>query len=145
MAPIKPPIKRRRSRELGPHLAIFRYLSYVLPPDWLVHHSPNQGHGRSKKQGGILKAMGVKAGFPDLICLGDDGMLPTGFFVEVKSATGSRSEAQRKFGKWAEAHGWPVIVARNIDEVRAGLVKHAINHRDLGIVMPRAGVTGDDE
>lgn len=33
--------------------------------EWL-HHSPNGG-ARSKAEGGIFKAMGVKAGWPDLV------------------------------------------------------------------------------
>jgi hypothetical protein len=41
----------------------------MLPEPWLVIHVPNGG-GRSKAEAGIFKAMGVLAGFPDLLVIG---------------------------------------------------------------------------
>ena len=45
------------------------YLRANLPKPWLVFHVPNGG-GRSKAEAGILKAMGVLAGVPDLLVIG---------------------------------------------------------------------------
>lgn len=51
------------------HRACVQYLQAALPKPWLVWHTPNGG-GRSKAEAGILKAMGVLAGMPDLFVLG---------------------------------------------------------------------------
>ncbi len=45
------------------------YLRAALPKPWLCWHTPNGG-GRSKAEAGILKAMGVLAGMPDLFVMG---------------------------------------------------------------------------
>lgn len=51
------------------HRAGVAYLRDALPSPWIVFHVPNGG-GRSKAEAGILKAMGVLAGMPDLFVLG---------------------------------------------------------------------------
>lgn len=51
------------------HRACVAYLQAALPKPWLVWHTPNGG-GRSKAEAGILKAMGVLAGMPDLLICG---------------------------------------------------------------------------
>jgi hypothetical protein len=49
-------------------------LRLLLPEPWLVVHVPNGG-GRSKAEAGIFKAMGVLAGFPDLLVIGPTNYL----------------------------------------------------------------------
>lgn len=51
------------------HRAAVEYLRATLPKPWICWHTPNGG-GRSKAEAGILKAMGVLAGMPDLFVLG---------------------------------------------------------------------------
>lgn len=51
------------------HRAVLAYLRASLPKPWLVFHVPNGG-GRSKAEAGVLKAMGVLAGIPDLLVFG---------------------------------------------------------------------------
>lgn len=51
------------------HKACVAYLRAALPKPWLCWHSANGG-GRSKAEAGILKAMGVVAGMPDLFVMG---------------------------------------------------------------------------
>lgn len=51
------------------HRTCVAYLRAALPKPWLVWHSANGG-GRSKAEAGILKAMGVLAGMPDLFVMG---------------------------------------------------------------------------
>ena len=51
------------------HRACLDYLRASLPKPWIVWHTPNGG-GRSKAEAGILKAMGVLAGMPDLFVMG---------------------------------------------------------------------------
>lgn len=51
------------------HRACVEYLRVALPSPWFCFHVPNGG-GRSKAEAGILKAMGVLAGIPDLFIMG---------------------------------------------------------------------------
>ncbi len=51
------------------HRAAVAHLRASLPSPWIVFHIPNGG-GRSKAEAGILKAMGVLAGMPDLLIIG---------------------------------------------------------------------------
>lgn len=51
------------------HRACVAYLRASLPKPWIVWHTPNGG-GRSKAEAGILKALGVLAGMPDLFVMG---------------------------------------------------------------------------
>lgn len=66
------------------HRACLEYLRTTLPKPWIVWHTPNGG-GRSKAEAGILKAMGVLAGMPDLFVLGPktDRLVIAGEFVEA--------------------------------------------------------------
>lgn len=52
------------------------YLRAALPAPWIVFH-PANGGGRSKAEAGILKAMGVLAGVPDLFVIGPSGKFTT--------------------------------------------------------------------
>lgn len=51
------------------HRACVAYLRAALPKPWLCWHNANGG-GRSKAEAGILKALGVLAGMPDLFVMG---------------------------------------------------------------------------
>lgn len=57
------------------HKACVAYLQASLPKPWLCFHVPNGG-GRSKAEAGILKAMGVVAGMPDLFVMGPSWVHP---------------------------------------------------------------------
>ena len=71
--------------EDGEQLALMCWcaLNFKVYPDlrWL-HHSPNGGY-RNKREAGKFKAMGVKAGFPDLILLIRRGTF-SGLGIELK-------------------------------------------------------------
>lgn len=64
------------------HRACVQYLQAALPKPWFCAHVPNGG-GRSKAEAGILKAMGVLAGMPDLLVFGPK-VVPTldGYITE---------------------------------------------------------------
>jgi len=75
LAPILAP-KRKRGKaikrpEQDIQIAIATYLTLIAPrhapsAPFIWHHSPNGG-GRSRAEGGLFKAMGTLAGFPDAI------------------------------------------------------------------------------
>lgn len=100
----------------GPiHRAILAYLRLRFPRG-LVHHSPN-AIGLSGKhvmrQIARDKQNGTVTGWPDLtICAG--GRV---FFVEVKGPKGYPSQAQKDVHQVLRDNGFPVCVARSVDDV----------------------------
>lgn len=90
-------------------------------------HVPNGG-ARTKVEGGILKAMGVRAGFPDLIIMWmpRDSNLPRTGFIEMKAGDGRLSESQRFWRDWMIGAGFDWAEARSLEEVQALLKKWGI-------------------
>ncbi len=96
-------------------IACVRWFSCQHPNlERLLHHSPNGGF-RNAREAGRFKAMGTRAGFPDLVL-----MLPRGGFgslcIEMKSPTGTLSTAQKEWQRQAEYAGNKYTVCRSIDE-----------------------------
>lgn len=75
-------------------------------------HVPNAGK-RSFVAGAKLKREGMMTGFPDLLCIGDGGRIA---FLEVKTATGRLSDAQRDCHDMLTRKGCNVAVVRSQDE-----------------------------
>jgi hypothetical protein len=113
-------------------------LRLMLPEPWLVVHVPNGG-GRSKAEAGIFKAMGVLAGFPDLLVIGPGGWIyptiPQGkqqtaqvVAIELKAphkmlksgkpskAKANLSVAQRDVIATLGQCGIPTLVVRDLNE-----------------------------
>src|SRR5512139_1776153 len=103
---------------------VARYLARVLssPSYWSAI-----GHGGGGLvRGAILKSMGVKAGVPDLIVMHPVLKAGSGagcwvIGIELKSATGSLSPAQKATKVAFENAGGMYYVARSIDEVEGFL------------------------
>ena len=82
----------------------------------LLHHSPNGGK-RNIREAARFKAMGVRAGFPDLILLypssGYNGLL-----IEMKTEEKSsrQSPNQKAYQQAATSHGYKYIVCRSFDD-----------------------------
>ena len=82
----------------------------------LLHHIPNGGK-RGKREAAIFKAMGVKAGVPDLF-------LPCaregyhGLYVEMKALDGRPSKAQLEMLKALSGQGYRCVVCHGADEAR---------------------------
>jgi len=66
------------------HRACVAYLRASLPKPWFCWHTPNGG-GRTKAEAGILKAMGVLAGMPDLFVMGMNEFGPELIAIEFKA------------------------------------------------------------
>ena len=92
----------------------------ALMPDlrWL-HHSPNGGK-RDAFTGAQMRALGVKKGFPDLILPTRSGSRP-GLVIEMKSAVGKTSPAQKEWLAHLEQQGWAVEVIRSAQDARNAL------------------------
>lgn len=80
----------------------------------LLHHSPNGGF-RTEAEGRVFKAMGTRAGFPDLILL-----LPrhgfTALAIEFKTDKGQQRETQKVWQRVAEVNGIRYLIVRSFDE-----------------------------
>lgn len=106
---------RRKLPEQALQIQVAGFLSYALPPGIVFFHVPNGG-GRSKAEAGILKAMGVRPGVPDL-----GFILPTGMvaWVELKAAKGRLTPAQAEFRDMMRGRGIPIAECRSLEEVVA--------------------------
>jgi hypothetical protein len=98
------------------HLAQVRAIAPALA--WL-HHSPNGGL-RSGFTGAQMKALGTKAGFPDLI-------LPVAsppLAIEMKTDTGRTSPEQDGWIDALTQAGWTTAVCRSAAQAREVLCHH---------------------
>ena len=115
MKPLK--LKQRRARpEQAFQIALCRYLDVALPPDAVYFAIPN-GFKRTKAEAGIAKAMGQKAGMPDLMILWDG----RAYGLECKSAKGRENAAQRQRAADLYDAGVVVGIVRTIDEAESWL------------------------
>lgn len=90
----------------------YQYPKYRL----LLFHSPNGGK-RNAREAARFKAMGTRAGFPDLILL-----LPNTKYgalaIEMKADKGRQSEKQKEWQSVAEKFGIKYVICRSFDEFR---------------------------
>lgn len=80
-------------------------------PQYIIFANANGG-ARNATTGEILKAEGVLAGVPDLTIIAKGHV----FFVEMKTAKGTISDAQIAFMEKAMNLGVFCLVARSIDQ-----------------------------
>ena len=105
-----PENKARRARpEQALHRAAAQFLDVALPDDAVWFHPPNGG-ARTKAEAGIFRALGVKAGVPDLVIVYRGRLIA----IELKAPRGRLTAAQRAMHKrlilaapwWAPARPW---------------------------------------
>lgn len=89
-----------------------QYRDYAI----LLCAIPNGGR-RDKITGAIMKAEGVVAGAADLVLFVPSKGLH-GLCIEMKTATGRQSAAQRQWQRAIEAQGYGYVVCRSFDEFR---------------------------
>jgi hypothetical protein len=104
------------------HRLIVVWLKEALPPDAILHHSPNEGkrHVNFKAK---LKRLGCKWGWPDIeifvpLRYWRAETQPAGLFLEVKSAAGKVSIEQAARHVELLAAGQHVAVVKNLGQVR---------------------------
>lgn len=69
--------------------------------------------GKAKLSNGFWFDTGLPEGFSDLIIFANH----TCYFCEVKTSKGRQREAQKRFQKVVEEHGYLYILARSVDDV----------------------------
>ena len=123
--------KRRRSPEADLQRAVCEYLDRALPFGWRYWH--NYQNAPTVQAQARMKALGVKAGIPDLILAGPDRQM---IAIELKSPKGRTSVEQEDWLDWFTCCGWHAAVARSVDDVEDSL-------RFAGL-KPRASVRQSD-
>ena len=98
------------------HRTVAEYLRWVKPAA-LWFHAPN-GARRSKAQSGILKAMGMLAGVPDLIFVCHGGTVK---FIELKAPGKYLSPEQKAFKDMVTSMGASFALCRSVDDVAEAL------------------------
>ena len=93
-------------------VAWFDYTHKALSP--YLHHSPNGGL-RNAAEAAKFKAMGVRAGFPDLVLLVPRGKCPF-LAIELKYGRNGQSERQKAYQKALEAVGARYVVCKSLEE-----------------------------
>jgi len=106
--------------------AIVDYLHLVLPRDCRVAAIPNAA--RRTRTGMASNAVaGLSPGLFDLMIVEAGGGV---YMIEVKTAHGRLSHAQRKWQEWFITHSVPHCVARSIDDVRVALCAWRIQTKE---------------
>ena len=82
----------------------------------LLYHIPNEGK-RSKAAGGRMKALGLKAGVPDL-CLPTAHGGYIGLYIEMKVKPNKPTEKQKHWLRMLRAAGHMVAVCYDWDSAR---------------------------
>lgn len=99
-------------------------------------HCPNGGY-RTPAQAGAFRAMGVRAGVPDLIVWAPGGK---SFGVELKAGRGTESDAQVLWRSTLETLGHRVYVCFSLDEVEAVLRLEGVPM--IGVLAAQASPDG---
>ncbi|MBF0562273.1 MAG: VRR-NUC domain-containing protein [Alphaproteobacteria bacterium] len=110
----------RQAPEMALHVAVSRFLRTALPTDATYTTFPLGGGGLARGQ--RLKAMGTRAGWPDLQVL----YAGHAFLIELKSEAGRLSDDQLGTHRRIMNAGCPVVVARTLEEVDAALCSWGI-------------------
>lgn len=106
------------------HRAVARYLTAVLRPPVTWTTFPAGGGGL--RRGVQLKAMGLRAGMPDLLVLAPAGEYTMVLGLELKAAKGRLSPEQVEASHAFAAAGAEYRVCRSIDDVESALAMAGI-------------------
>ena len=99
--------------EIGIQGSIVDVLDRWLSPGWKFTHIPLGGE-RPTKTGALLRRLGTKAGWPDLILLAPSGIA---HFLEVKrQGRGRLSEEQEAFRDHCLKHGIPWAKVETLED-----------------------------
>ncbi len=106
---------RRKHDEDDLHITVAQYLDLALPERAVWTTIPAGGGG--KVRGARLKAMGYKAGFPDIQIFYEGRVI----CLELKSKKGRLSPAQKAMHEQLTSAGVLVFTARSVPEVEGFL------------------------
>lgn len=112
---------RGNKPEQALQIAVANYLRVALRPPTIWSAFPAGGGGRVR--GAFLKAMGLQAGWPDILIFGPKAGYPRSRLIglELKSGKGRQSPEQKEFQAAFETIDGIYGVARSVDEVEGFL------------------------
>lgn len=123
--------RARRRPEANLQRAVVQYLSVALGPRTFFTHIAHGHSDLGARKGGILKSMGLVAGIPDIVLWWRDGHGKSFCMgIELKSAAGRISVAQRDTHRRMADAGVLVVTCRSLDDVRATLNSGGVPSRD---------------
>lgn len=102
-------------------IAVAAYLGHALKPPTIWTAFPAGGGGRTR--GAFLKAMGLKAGWPDILVIAPG---PWILGIELKAKAGRSSPAQLAIAEQFRAAGMFYEICRSVEEVERDLFLHGI-------------------
>ena len=113
---------KRANPEAALHRAVARYLDMALPADCWWSTFPSGGGG--KVRGAQLKAMGLKAGVPDILIMRLPYAVtePEVNWIELKAAKGRASVEQQLCHAALERVGCYVAICRSVEDVEETLL-----------------------
>lgn len=114
-------------------------LDRILPEEQVAWtHFPAGGYELSPAARARLYRLGLKRGWPDiLICYEPCRSL----WLEVKTATGHLSPAQRSMHLRLQAMGHPVVVVRRVEDVIKALMEYSVPFRRVRLAEAYGGQT----
>lgn len=103
-------MSRKLPSEASMQITIASWLEKNLPPSVVWNHFPAGGGGY--RRGALLKRMGLKPGWPDLLFISGG----KAFGIELKRPGGRLSKDQREKHRLLQAAGMQVAVAFSLAE-----------------------------
>lgn len=132
---------KRKQPERQFHQSVAQFLDVVLqsPVEWT-----SIGHGGGGAvRGAILKSMGLKPGWPDIIISSPIEVSRCKFALmvglELKSQEGTVSLDQKRVHSALERSGWQIFVCRNLSDVLEALDTAGVPHRRVNGLFPNGG------
>lgn len=127
---LRPKLKRAKPRHIEDDLAIrvANILRTILPRSVMWSHIPLGGK-RSAREGARFKAMGTRAGWPDLTFAWVNAGAQNTAFIELKAINGTLSDGQKDFRDWCAQHGFNWALCRSVDEVLETLAAWGVPSR----------------
>lgn len=125
-------VRKREEQQL--QQAVAKFLDNVLLPEVMWTAIGHGGGGATR--GAILKGMGLKPGWPDIIVA--TRLLPDVLGIELKAKDGVLSKEQKKVHEGLRAIGWRMTVCRSIEEVAKALDVYGIPCRPFKLVNPKS-------
>ncbi len=104
--------------------ACCEFLAVALPSDAMYFHCPNGGK-RHAREAARLRAIGTKAGIPDLIVVHRGRVL----FVELKAGRGVLSAAQKAMHRLLVYCGAEVMLVRSVAQLDVALRECGVHLR----------------
>lgn len=109
--------------------SIFHLLDRILQPEEaLATHFPAGGYHLTPAARARLYRIGLRRGWPDAFICYTFGRI---LWLEVKTATGAITPAQREKHMQLRALGHKVVVVRRIEDVIAALIEYEVPFRKI--------------